>query len=500
MATKHVDVLIIGAGLSGIGAACHLSKKCPNKSYTILEGRECLGGTWDLFRYPGVRSDSDMFTLGYNFKPWTSTQFLADGPAILNYIQEAADEFKVTEKIHYNAQVHSVSWNSNDTTWTISYQNTQTKENHELTCNFISSCTGYYNYEHGYQPEFPGRENYKGIFIHPQQWPEDLDYKNKRVVVIGSGATAVTVVPEMAIDAQHVTMLQRSPSYMGAVPSEDPTVGLLRKFLPETWVYRISRTQKISFQISLYQLSRKFPSAIRKLLLGDIKRRVGPKVDMKHFKPKYNPWDERLCAVKSGDLFEAIKNGKAAIVTDHIDHLTKSGIKLKSGEEIEADIIISATGLDLKFFGGIDIKVDGEDFSYKEKMNYKGVMLEDLPNLGFTFGYTNASWTLKADLTSEWLCRVLKYMDKNKVQQVMPVNTNPDVKPGDFLDFQSGYVQRSIDKFPKIGNKLPWKLTQNYPIDLAMLRFGKIDDGILTFSSSTKTKLKTKNTSFKKAS
>jgi monooxygenase len=482
MTTEHVDVLIIGAGLSGIGAGCHLSKKCPDKKYLILEARSCMGGTWDLFRYPGIRSDSDMFSLGYNFKPWTSAQFLADGPAILNYIKEAAAEHQVDNKIRYGAQVQSVSWDSDEAQWTVCYQDVESGEDLAISCNFINGCTGYYNYEHGYQPEFEGRENYRGAFIHPQQWPENLEYKNKRVVVIGSGATAVTVVPEMSLDAAHVTMLQRSPTYMAAVPDEDPTVVFLRKYFPETWAYRISRTQKVGLQALFYSLCRRFPNAFRKLLLGEVEKRVGPDVDMKHFEPNYNPWDERLCAVKSGDLFEAVKAGRVSIVTDHIDHFTETGISLKSGEELEADIVVSATGLDMKFFGGIDITVDGEVFRPSEKLNYKGVMLEGLPNIGFTFGYTNASWTLKADLTSEWVCRLLKHMDKKAVQKVVPVNSDPEVKAEDFLDFQSGYVQRAIGKFPKMGNKLPWRLVQNYLIDLVMFRMGKLDDGKLQYS------------------
>ncbi|MDB4470934.1 NAD(P)/FAD-dependent oxidoreductase [Deltaproteobacteria bacterium] len=483
MAADYVDVLIIGAGLSGIGAACHVSKKCPQKSYRILEARESMGGTWDLFRYPGIRSDSDMFSLGYNFKPWTSAQFLADGPAILNYVKEAATEHRVNEKITYQAQVESVSWNSDDAQWTVCYRDKASGEAREIRCNFINSCTGYYNYEHGYLPEFEGRESYQGVFVHPQQWPENLSYHNKQVVVIGSGATAVTVVPEMSLDAAHVTMLQRSPTYMAAVPDEDPAVLFLRKYLPETWVYRISRTLKISGQAVFYALSRRFPNFFRKLLLGEVRKRVGPDVDMKHFSPQYKPWDERLCAVKSGDLFEAVKNGSVSIVTDHIDHFTKTGIKLKSGQELDADIVVSATGLDMKFFGGIGIVVDGEEFQPSEKLNYKGVMLEGLPNIGFTFGYTNASWTLKADLTSEWICRVLQYMDKTGVQQVVPVNDDPSVFAEDFLDFQSGYVQRAVSKFPKMGNKLPWRLLQNYGIDLMMLRYGKIADGTLQYSA-----------------
>jgi len=422
-----------------------------------------------------------MFTLGYNFKPWTSTKFLADGPSILNYIREAAEEYNVTDKIQYNSQVNDISWDSDTALWTVNYNDKKTGEEKQLQCSFIDSCTGYYNYEHGYQPEFEGRDNYKGIFIHPQKWPENLDYKDKRVVVIGSGATAVTVVPEMAEDAANVTMLQRSPTYLASVPGTDPMVNFLRKFLPEKAVYRITRTRNVGFQSGFYGLSQRFPNAVKRLLLTGVKRQIGNEVDMKHFRPKYNPWDERLCAVKNGDLFEGVREGRITVVTDHIDHFTETGIKLKSGSELDADIVISATGLELKFFGGIKIKVDGEDFDYSDKMNYKGVMLEDLPNIGFTFGYTNASWTLKADLTAEWICRLMNLMDEKGTPKVMPVNTDPSVHAGSFLDFQSGYVQRAIDRFPKMGNKLPWKLVQNYPIDLAMLRYGKMEDGKLHF-------------------
>jgi monooxygenase len=488
MNTEYVDVLIIGAGLSGIGAACHLSKKCPDKTFRLLEARESLGGTWDLFRYPGIRSDSDMFTLGYNFKPWCSSQSLADGPAILDYVREAADENNVHDKIRYHAQVQSIRWSSEDAIWSVTYLDKQSGEQKEIVCNFINGCTGYYNYEHGYQPEFEGREKFQGTFIHPQFWPEDLDYSNKRVVVIGSGATAVTVVPEMAQTAAHVIMLQRSPTYMAAIPDEDPVVNFLRSILPQTWVYRISRTLKVGGQSLFYTLSRRYPNAFRKLLLGMVEKSVGPDVDMKHFQPSYNPWDERLCAVKSGDLFESAKKGAVSIVTDHIDHFTETGICLKSGKELEADIVVSATGLDLKFFGDIKIKVDGEDFAPSERLNYKGVMLEGLPNIGFTMGYTNSSWTLKADLTSEWLCRLLNFMDRRGVHKAVPINMDSEVVSADFLDFQSGYVQRSISKFPLMGNKLPWKLVQNYPIDMAVLRMGKLDDGKMVYSARSKEK------------
>ncbi|MBV1881443.1 MAG: NAD(P)/FAD-dependent oxidoreductase [Pseudomonadales bacterium] len=485
MSKEHFDVVIIGAGLSGIGAACHLTQKCPDKTFCLLEGRETMGGTWDLFKYPGIRSDSDMFTLGYSFKPWASSQFLADGPSILNYIKEAAAEYHADSKIRYQSWVSSIAWDSADATWTITYEDKKNGKTKEISCNFINSCTGYYSYDGGYTPDFDGLSDYKGTLVHPQQWPEDLDYKGKKVVVIGSGATAVTLLPELAYDTAHVTMLQRSPTYMAAVPGHDPSVDLVRKLLPEKLSYRVNRTTKIGIASAFYTLSQRFPKGVRRLMLADVKRKIGSNVDMKHFEPNYNPWDERVCAVKSGDLFKAVKGGSASIVTDHIDRFTEKGILLKSGKELEADIVVSATGLELKFMGGIKITVDGDDFDITQKMNYKGVMIEGLPNLGNTFGYTNASWTLKADLTSEYMCRLIKDMDKKGVQKVVALNNDLSVTKSNFLDFQSGYVQRAIERFPKKGSKLPWKLYQNYPVDLVMLRYGKLADGKLRFSKAT---------------
>jgi monooxygenase len=481
MQDEIYDLAIFGAGLSGVGMACHLSRNCPDKRYIILEARAAMGGTWDLFRYPGIRSDSDMFTFGYTFKPWVSAQNLADGPSILNYIHEAAREHKVEEHIRYNARVESIHWDSESALWRVVYRDTSTGEEKSLRCNFINGCTGYYNYEHGYEPEFAGSEDFTGLIIHPQKWPEDLDYTGKRVVVIGSGATAVTIVPEMARDAAHVTMLQRSPTYMGHVPGEDRIVHALRKFLPEMAVYRIARTLKIGLQAGFFKLSRRYPNAIRRLLLKGVRKEVGPQVDMTHFTPRYNPWDERLCAVKGGDLFHAVKEGRVSIVTGNIGRFTPQGIRLQSGEELQADIIVTATGLEMKFFGDIGIFVDGAPYDHTRKMCYRAVMLEDLPNLGFTFGYTNASWTLKADITSEWICRVLRHMDETGARCVVPVNTDPTVQWGDFLDFQSGYIRRGLHLFPKMGSKPPWKLKQFYPYDLMMLRYGRLDDGVLQF-------------------
>ncbi|MES2918795.1 MAG: NAD(P)/FAD-dependent oxidoreductase [Pseudomonadota bacterium] len=483
MPAEHVDVLIIGAGLSGIGAACHLKRECPGKSFALLEAREASGGTWDLFRYPGIRSDSDMFTLGYNFKPWTHSKSIADGGDIRNYIREAAAEHGVDKKIRYGIKVKRASWSTASATWTVEAEKVGTGEPVTFTAGFVMSCTGYYNYDHGYEPVFAGRDDFKGQIIHPQKWPENLDYAGKQVVVIGSGATAVTLVPAMTDKAARVTMLQRSPTYVLSVPLIDPMVQGLRKYLPEKVVYRLTRARNVGITLGLYKFSRAKPQAMRRFVLSQIKRKLGPGYDMKHFTPKYNPWDERLCAVPNGDMFKAIRKGKAAVVTDHIDRFTATGIQLKSGEHLDADIIITATGLELQMMGGMQVSVDGKPFNPGEKMYYKGVMFEDLPNFGMTFGYTNASWTLKADLTSEYVCRLLKQMDKKGVRQVTPRNHDPEVRHEELISLASGYIQRAADKLPKQGNKAPWRLNQNYTLDLVALRFGKMDDGAMEFSN-----------------
>ncbi len=435
MTKEHLDVVVIGAGLSGIGAACHLSKNCQGKTVAILEGQDALGGTWDLFKYPGIRSDSDMFTLGYSFKPWSGSKFLADGPDVKEYIAETAREHGIDQKIRYGVQVESVHWDTPSATWTITYVNKASGETQELTCNFIFSCTGYYSYKGGYQPDFPGRDKFNGELVHPQKWPENLDYANKKVVVIGSGATAVSLVPELAKKAAQVTMLQRSPTYLASVPDEDKSVKLLRKVLPNKWAYRVTRTQKVAAQYSIFHLSRKFPKQAKNLLIRGVKKQVGNSSDLANFKPKYNPWEERLCAVKAGDLFKAVREEKAQVVTDTIEKITENGIQLNSGEFLEADIIVSATGLNLEFFGGINITVDGKAYDPTQRMSYKSVMLEQLPNIGFIFGYTNASWTLKSDLTSEYLCRVINHMDNTGTRQCTPAKNDPSVAKEDFLTF-----------------------------------------------------------------
>ncbi|AUM11684.1 flavin-containing monooxygenase [Ketobacter alkanivorans] len=483
MTTEYVDVLIIGAGLSGVGAACHLQKKVPNKTYAILEGRQAIGGTWDLFRYPGIRSDSDMYTLGYNFKPWTNPKAIADGPDIRAYIQEAARENGIEKNIRFGHKSLKASWCTDKARWTVDVQRTDTGDVFQIECGFLLGCTGYYNYDAGFTPEFKGRDRFKGQIIHPQHWPENLDYSGKRVVVIGSGATAVTLIPSMAETAEHVVMLQRSPSYVASVPLKDKLSNKLRRYLPEKLVYRMARTRNVGFQMFFFKLARAKPKAIRRLLLSQVRRQVGENFDMKHFSPKYNPWDERLCAVPNGDLFKSIRNGKASVVTDLIDTFTEKGILLQSGQELEADIIITATGLDLQLLGGMALELDGQPFTMSQTMNYKGFMFKDVPNFGMVFGYTNASWTLKADITIEYLCRLLKLMDKKKMKQVTPRLTDSSVHEEPFLDFQSGYVQRALAHLPRQGNKAPWKLHQNYALDLAMLRYGDLDDGVITFSN-----------------
>jgi cation diffusion facilitator CzcD-associated flavoprotein CzcO len=483
MGREHVDVVIVGAGISGIGAGYHLGKNCPKKSYLILEGRDDIGGTWDLFRYPGIRSDSDMYTLGYSFKPWTDPKAIADGPSILTYLNETADEYGIRDRIRFNHYVKSASWSSEDATWTIGIEKGKDKAPTEITCNFLFMCSGYYNYQHGYTPEFQGTEDFGGRIVHPQFWTEDIDYKDKKVVVIGSGATAVTIVPEMAKDASHVTMLQRSPTYMAARPSEDKLANWLRSKLSPMTAYRLIRWRNILFGMYFFNAARKKPDQVKERLINMVKDELPEGYDVeKHFTPTYNPWDQRLCLVTNADLFERIKDGSASVVTDHIDHFTKGGIQLKSGEELEADLIVTATGLDLQLLSDIEITVDGEAKSAADSMAYKGMMYSDIPNLASSFGYTNASWTLKADLTCEYVCRLINHMDATNTRSCTPRIGNDHVEEVPWLDFTSGYVQRSIHKFPKQGDKKPWRLNQNYILDIMMLGHGKVDDGAMEFS------------------
>ncbi|PWR18416.1 flavin-containing monooxygenase [Zavarzinia aquatilis] len=487
MALEHFDVLIVGAGLSGIGAAWHLKTYCPGKSYAILEGRERLGGTWDLFRYPGIRSDSDMYTLGYSFKPWTDAKAIADGPSILRYMTEVARDGGIKDHIRYGLKVRSAAWSSADAAWTVEAERTAAGETLRLTCNFLYGCSGYYNYDEGFTPDFPGREAFLGRFVHPQHWPEGLDYAGKKVVIIGSGATAVTLVPEMAKTAAHVTMLQRSPTYVISRPGEDKLANTLRKYLPARLAYGITRWKNVGLGMLFFQLSRRRPEKVKQQIIGLIRRQLGPDFDVeKHFTPAYKPWDQRVCLVPDGDLFKMLRAGKASVVTDHIESFTEKGIRLKSGEELEADIVVSATGLKLLFLGGMALSVDGRQVAASELYNYRGMMYSDVPNLVTAFGYTNASWTLKADLTAERVCRLLNHMDRHGYVSATPRLTDPEVKPEPFIDFSSGYVQRALQDFPRQGSKRPWKLYQNYLLDILTLRYGKLDDGALAFAGKPK--------------
>lgn len=481
-AANHVDVLIIGAGISGVSAAYYLQKDCPQKSYAILERRQSTGGTWDLFRYPGIRSDSDMYTLGFAFKPWEEQKAIADGPSIWNYVKETAAENGIDKKINFGRHVKNARWSSADAQWTVDAVCEESGETERWTCNFLSFCSGYYNYDAGYTPEFPGRENYTGDFIHPQHWLEDLDYEGKRVVVIGSGATAVTLVPAMAEKAAHVTMLQRTPTYMVSRPSQDWFANLMRKILPSRAAYGVTRWRNVLVQLYFFTMARKFPGRVKKRLLGWLREELPSDYDIEqHFTPSYNPWDQRLCLVPDSDMFLAIKKGSASIVTDQIETFTERGIQLKSGETLDADIVVSATGLALQMLGGVDVYVDGERLNTGERMTYRGMMCSGAPNLSFTFGYTNASWTLKADLTSQYLCRLLNHMDATGAVECRPVLDDPTVGKAPFVDFSSGYFKRAESQLPKQGTKKPWKLNQNYALDIVALRYGDVDDGVMRF-------------------
>ncbi|NOT61903.1 MAG: NAD(P)/FAD-dependent oxidoreductase [Acidobacteria bacterium] len=480
--SNHVDVLIVGAGLSGIGAACHLQKQCPHKTVALLEGRATLGGTWDLFRYPGIRSDSDMYTMGYKFKPWRDAKSIADGPAILNYLKETAAEYGIEQKIRFNQKVVKAAWSSQAAQWTVESQHSETGETATTTCNFLMMCSGYYRYDRGYTPDFPGVEQFKGTIIHPQHWPEGLDYAGQRVVVIGSGATAVTLIPAMAETASHVTMLQRSPTYMVALPSSDIVANTLRRILPERAVYALTRAKNVLFGMTIYQLSQRRPELVKRLIKAQARKALGPEFDVeRHFTPPYNPWDQRMCLIPDGDMFTALREKRASIATDHIDTFTPTGIRLKSGEHLDADIVVTATGLDLVSLGGMALTIDGQAAETNKSVTYKGTLLTGIPNLSFVFGYTNASWTLKADLLCAYVCRLLNYMDKHGYRQVTPRLTDPVIEDLPLLNLSSGYIQRATDRFPRQGSKLPWRLYQNYVLDTLMIRFGSLKDEALEF-------------------
>ncbi|SMP74685.1 Predicted flavoprotein CzcO associated with the cation diffusion facilitator CzcD [Noviherbaspirillum suwonense] len=477
------DVIIVGAGLSGIGAACHLQTRCPGKRVLILEGRESMGGTWDLFRYPGVRSDSDMYTLGYAFRPWTQGKAIADGPAILDYIRDTARAYGVDRKIRYGQQVKGARWSTADACWTLDVAQPDGRVI-QMRCNFLFMCAGYYRYAEGYRPEFPGEERYAGRIVHPQHWTPDIDTAGKRVVVIGSGATAMTLVPSIAAHAAHVTMLQRSPTYVVARPASDALANRLRRHLPAMAAYRITRWKNVFLGMFFYRLSRRRPELVKQRMIAGVRHALGPDYDVAtHFTPSYKPWDQRVCLVPDGDLFDALNSGRASVVTDHIASFTESGLLLKSGARLDADIVVTATGLNLEVLGGIRVAVDGVDIDLSRTMNYKGMMFSDVPNLASSFGYTNASWTLKSDLTAMYVCRLLKRMDRTGMRQCTPRRSDPAMAEEPALDFTSGYVQRGIGRFPKQGAKAPWKLYQNYLRDLLSLRWGKVDDGEMHFGN-----------------
>jgi cation diffusion facilitator CzcD-associated flavoprotein CzcO len=482
MTCEHVDVLVIGAGLSGIGAAWHLQHHCPRRTYAILEGRGDIGGTWDLFRYPGIRSDSDMYTLGFSFKPWTQQKAIADGPSIMRYLRETVRESGIDRHIRFRHRVVAADWSSADARWTVRIERGEAREPVEITCAFLYMCSGYYEYEHGYTPSFPGADRFVGRIVHPQRWSDDVDYAGKRVVVIGSGATAVTLVPELAKRAAHVTMLQRSPTYMVSRPSEDRIANALRRWLPARQAYSMVRWKNVLLGMWFYRLCRRDPERAKKGLLALLRPQLGPDYDIAtHFTPRYNPWQQRLCLVPDGDFFSTIREGRASVVTDEIDTFTERGIRLRSGTQLDADLVVTATGLELKFLGGLQVSLDGKPADLTQSLSYKGMMFSGVPNLALASGYTNASWTLKADLTSAYVCRLLNHMERTGTRACTPVLEDPSVEPRPWVDFTSGYFQRSLHKFPKQGSKKPWRLNQNYARDIAMLRLGAVEDGVMRF-------------------
>ncbi len=476
------DVLVIGAGLSGVGMACQLATKQPQLRVALIERRKAMGGTWDLFRYPGVRSDSDMFTFGYAFRPWHELEVMANGEAIRRYVIDTARTYGVDKRIHYGLKVISSSWSSNERCWRVHTLDESRNEARVFTCRFLAVCTGYYNYDHGYLPSFPGIEAFRGLCVHPQQWPEGLDYRDKRVVVIGSGATAVTLVPAMAGDAAHVTMLQRSPSYILSLPRIDKISGVLEHFLPKSLVFRMARRRNIFLTRLIYKASRRWPDKVRAFLLSGVRKQLAGAADMRHFTPDYQPWDQRLCVVPDGDLFSAIRSGKASVVTDGIERFTAQGIQLESGESLPADIIVTATGLNMQTLGGMALDVDGEPRVMGQLMTYKGVLLQDTPNFACIFGYTNAPWTLKADLAAAYVCRLLGHMREHDVAVVTPRAPSSERQDDSIMSaLTSGYVQRGAPLLPRQGRSLPWRVLNNYERDCEMLLKQPLDDAALEF-------------------
>jgi len=477
----NYDIIIIGAGLSGIGAACHLHRKNPTKTYKILEAREEIGGTWSLFTYPGIRSDSDMYTFGYSFKTWNDDKSFADAPSILSYLNEASKEYKVQENIEFNQKVISYNFDTTKHLWTIKTIHSTTHKEQYFSAQFIFNCSGYYNYENGYTPDFKGLADFKGVFFHPQKWDKSIDYTNKKVVVIGSGATAVTIVPAIAKAVEKVTMLQRSPTYIAALPNKDKIAIAIKKLFPKKIAHIFVRAKNIFADMIFYNLCRKYPETMKKFILTGIKKQLGDFPVETHFSPNYNPWNQRFCLVPDGDFFKAIKKGKAFVETDTIETFLENGIKLSSGKILEADIVISATGLQLLPFGGAKIKIDSVDFDITQQFVYKGLMLSELPNFFIFAGYTNASWTLKSDLTSEYISRVLKYMDKNNFKNFKASVIEDSLGELPLINLDSGYIHRAKNILPKQGTQFPWRLYQNYILDYKVLRLNSIKDKRLQF-------------------
>jgi monooxygenase len=474
------DVVVVGAGLSGVAAAHYLRTECPHESFVLLEGRDAIGGTWDLFRYPGVRSDSDMFTLGYSFRPWASDQAIALGPAIRDYVQETAEAEGAMPHIRFRHLVQSAAWDSTRARWTVDVLADGVAT--QFTCRFLFFCSGYYDYARGYDPQWPGREIFTGRVVHPQHWPADLDCSGKRVVVVGSGATAVTLLPALAEQAAHVTMLQRSPSYILAVPARDAIGGMLQALLPRRLAYRIIRWKNILLSAALFQFARRRPAAARRWLVRQAQSQSGPAVEAHHLEPRYEPWDQRLCFVPDADLFRALRSGKASMVTDQVEAFTAGGLRLASGEELPADVVVTATGLQLQMFGGAALAVDGRPVDVAQSVAYKGMMLGGVPNFAMSMGYTNASWTLRCELIARQVCRILNHMRARGEDVCMPVHDGALGATRPALDLSSGYVQRAAGLLPRQGTHKPWRIYQNYLLDLIALRLGPLRDGALRFA------------------
>jgi cation diffusion facilitator CzcD-associated flavoprotein CzcO len=480
---EHLDVLVVGAGLSGIGAGAYLKDKCPWAEFAIFEARDAIGGTWDLFRYPGIRSDSDMFTLGYSFRPWDGEKSIADGPSILRYIEDTARETGVDKHIRFHHKIVSADWSTEDGHWRVTAHRADTNETFELTANFVFSCTGYYRYDEGYTPEFAGRDAFAGQIIHPQHWPEEVDYTGKKIVVIGSGATAVTLIPSLTDKAAHVTMLQRSPTYIVSMPAKDPLANTLRRFLPQRLSSPMIRWFKALTTQASYFLSKRRPEMVKAVLRRQVVRQLPAGYDVDtHFTPRYNPWDQRLCLVPNGDLFQAISTGKASVVTDTIKSFDATGIVLDSGEHLDADVIVTATGLDLLFLGGIALSVDGEGVHPHDKLTYKGMMLDGVPNLAFAIGYTNASWTLKCDLTCDYVTRLLNHMHHQGLRQATPDASHAEASESTVFGLNSGYINRAADRLPRQGASFPWQVKQSYLADYRAMKLKPIEDDAMVLA------------------